>query len=83
MDILAGFHNLLDAPADAPQARARVERLRDYITEHYYACTPEILRSLGVLYAGGGSFTENIDSRGGSGTAACAARAIEAYCAAL
>ena len=79
MDILAGFQTLKDGSADAPAARAQVEKLRRYITEHFYTCTPEILRSLGVMYAGGGSFTENIDARGGAGTAEFAARAIEAY----
>ena len=80
MDLLAGFAAMKDGPADAPQALALVEKLRDYVTEHFYTCTPEILRSLGSLYAGGGRFTENIDRRGGEGTAAVAARAIEAYC---
>lgn len=79
MDILAGFAGLKDGPADAPEARAHVERLRGYLDEHYYACTPEILRGLATLYAGGGRFTENIDAAGGAGTAAFAARAIEAY----
>ena len=79
MDILAGFGALKDGPADAPAARAQVEKLRDYITEYYYECTPEILRGLGALYAGGGRFTENIDRAGGEGTARFAAEAIERY----
>ena len=79
MDLLAGFAALKDGPADAPEARERVAKLQAYITEHFYTCTPEVLRSLGALYAGGGRFTENIDARGGEGTAAFAARAIEAY----
>ena len=79
MDLLACFSDLKDGPADAPEARAQVEKLRAYITEHFYTCTPEILRGLGALYAGGGRFTENIDARGGEGTAAFAAQAIEAY----
>ena len=81
MDLLAGFYALKDGPADAPEARALVGRLQSYITEHFYTCTPEVLRGLGHLYAGGGSFTENIDARGGAGTAEFAARAIEAYVA--
>lgn len=79
MDILAGFRELKEGPADAPEARARVEQLQSYITEHFYTCTPQVLRGLGYLYAGGGSFTENIDARGGPGTAEFAAKAIEAY----
>ena len=79
MDLLAGFSPLKDGPADAPEALALVEKLQHYITEHFYTCTPEILRALGHLYAGGGSFTENIDAHGGPGTAEFAARVIEAY----
>ncbi len=79
MELLARFHALKDGPADAPEARALVERLQRYITEYFYTCTPEALRGLGRLYAGGGRFTENIDARGGEGTAAFAAKAIEAY----
>ncbi len=80
MNLLAGFAELMDGPADAPWARAQVERLRDYITEHYYSCTPQILRALAAMYAGGGSMTENIDRSSRPGVAAFAARAIEAWC---
>ena len=61
-------------------ASVKVDALRRYVTEHFYTCTPEILMSFAALYGGGGRFTENIDRRGGEGTAAFAARAIEAYC---
>ena len=57
-----------------------VQKLRDFITEHYYQCTPEILRGLGEMYAGGNSFTDNIDSAGGEGTAEFVKRAIDVYC---
>ncbi len=80
MALIAEFHPLPEEPADGERAQALVERLRDYITRHYYACTPQILRSLGALYAGEGRFAENIDAAGGPGTAAFAARAIEAWC---
>ena len=80
MDLLAGFYELKDGPADAPEALEKVDALRRYVTEHFYTCTPEILMSFAALYGGGGRFTENIDRRGGEGTAAFAARAIEAYC---
>ena len=80
MDLLAGFAELKGGPADAPEAQETVARLQAYITAHFYTCTPEILRGLGALYGGGGRFTGNIDARGGEGTAAFAAKAIEAYC---
>ena len=39
-----------------------------------------MLRTLGMMYTGGGEFTENIDAAGGMGTAEFAAKAIEVYC---
>ena len=54
--------------------------MQDFITQNYYTCTKEILAGLGKMYAGGGEFTENIDSYGGEGTAVFTAKAIEIYC---
>ncbi len=68
-----------DPAGEAPQCLVR--ELQDFITEHFYTCTDDILRSLGAMYSGGGEFTETIDREGGEGTAAFAARAIEVYCA--
>ena len=65
-------------PSD-PQVQALVQRLKDYITEHFYTCSDEILLSLGRAYAGGGALNENIDKAGGEGTAEFACRAIEIY----
>ena len=66
--------------AKAPEVQALVKRLQNYITEHYYHCTPEILSGLGKMYAGGGDFTVNIDQACGEGTAVFAGEAIAAYC---
>ncbi len=66
--------------ASAPEAQALVQELRDYITEHFYNCTPEILSGLGKMYAADGEFKENIDAAGGSGTAEFASKAIDFYC---
>lgn len=78
MQIMTEFGLLKDGPADSPEARALVEKLRGYVTEHYYACTDAILRSFGAMYDGGGAMTENIDAAGGPGTGAFIRRAIEA-----
>ena len=67
-------------PADA-EVQAQVKKLQDYITEHFYNCTTQILSGLGRMYTAGGEFTENIDKAGGVGTAEFTARAIEIYCA--
>ena len=79
MDIFRQFGGVkhLD-PAD-PQAQTLVERLRTFITEHFYNCTPQILKGLGKMYACGGAFTEGIDGVGGAGTAEFSCRAIEVY----
>ena len=58
----------------------QVKKVQDYITEHYYTCTKEILYGLGRMYAGGGDFTTNINKYGGEGTAEFAAAAIEIHC---
>ena len=65
-------------PASA-EAQALVKKLQDYITQHFYNCTNEILSGLGKMYAGGGDFTKNIDSYGGEGTAEFVHQAIEVY----
>ena len=62
------------------QVQEQVKKLQDYISEHFYKCTKDILSSLGKMYGGGGEFTENIDKACGIGTADFAAKAIELYC---
>lgn len=61
-------------------AQALVKKLQDFITEHLYTCSDDILHSLGMMYAGGGEFTTNIDRFAGEGTAEFAHRAIDTYC---
>ena len=83
MELFTEFGQLLkegeEPGGDAVQAQ--VKKLQDYITEHFYTCTNEILGGLGQMYAGGGAFTENIDKAGGTGCAEFAAEAIKRYCA--
>ena len=80
MEIFKEFGQLLSAnPGDEP-VQAQVKKLQDYITEHFYTCTDEILAGLGKMYAAGGSMTENIDKAGGKGTAEFVSEAIEIYC---
>lgn len=80
MEIFKEFGQLLSAnPGDEP-VQAQVKKLQDYITEHFYTCTDEILSGLGKMYAAGGSMTENIDKAGGKGTAEFVSEAIEIYC---
>ena len=68
-------------PADpaSPAAQALVRELQDYITEHFYTCTPEILAGLGKMYAADGEFRKNIDRCGGDGTAVFVSKAIDHF----
>ena len=86
--IEGGMRALFDAFAavrDLPAEDARVQELaarwQQYITDHFYPCTDEILQGLGQMYTVDERFRQNID-RSGEGTAACMSRAIAAYCAA-
>lgn len=80
MGILAKFGEMQQLDPGERPVQEQVKRLQDFITEHFYDCSNEILWSLGQMYAGGGSMTENIDRAGGEGTAEYAARAIQTYC---
>lgn len=80
MMLFAEFGEMKDLnPADE-NVQAQVKKLQDYITKHFYNCTNQILSCLGHMYAGGGEFTENIDSYGGAGTAEFVNTAIQIYC---
>ena len=80
MQIFVEFGQMKEMnPADE-RVQLLVRKIQDYITEHFYQCTSEILSCLGHMYSGGGEYTENIDKAGGAGTADFTARAIEIYC---
>ncbi|MBR3973516.1 MAG: MerR family transcriptional regulator [Oscillospiraceae bacterium] len=80
MDIFAEFGAVRHLSPASGEAQALVKKLQSYITEHYYTCTPQILRGLGQMYIAGDSMTDNINAAGGEGTADFAHRAIEIYC---
>ena len=65
---------------DSEEVQNWVRDLQEFFTANFYTCTPEILMSLGQMYAGGGAMTENIDAAGGEGTGAFAREAIVCYC---
>ena len=66
---------------EAEEVQALIRKLQNFITDHYYTCTPQILRGLGQMYIAGDSMTENIDHAGGPGTAEFTNRAIQVYTA--
>jgi len=79
MDIFAQIGQIRHLSPAAPEAQTLIAKLQAFITDHYYTCTPQILRSLGQMYVAGDSMTENIDKAGGKGTAEFANKAIEIY----
>lgn len=81
MAIFARMGTIRTTDPAASEAQALVKELQDYITAHYYTCTKQILRGLGMMYIAGDDMTTNIDAAGGAGTAQFAHEAIEVYCA--
>ena len=80
MQIFADFGAVGQESPASDAAQALVQKLKDFITAHYYTCTDQILAGLGQMYVCGGDMTANIDRAGGEGTAAFASAAIRVYC---
>lgn len=80
MDIFRRLGAYRSADPAAPEAQALIRELQEYICDHYYNCTNQILMGLGQMYAAGDEMNENIDRAGGPGTGDFARRAIEIYC---
>ena len=80
MHIFAEMGRLRTLEPSDERVQEKVRELQDYISEHYYTCSDEILLSLGRAYSGGGSMQRNIDKSAGEGTAEFVTSAIECYC---
>lgn len=76
----AQFAAVRELDAEDERVQALVKDWQQYITDHFYPCTDEILAGLGQMYVCDERFKANID-QSGEGTAACMARAIAAYTA--
>lgn len=79
MDFFARLGQMRPCEPGCDAAQTWVKELQDFFSEHYYTCTPQILKGLAESYAGGGSMTENIDKAGGPGTGAFAKEVIDLY----
>ena len=79
MDFFVRLGTMRDLDPGSEAVQHWVKELQDFFTEHYYTCTPQILKSLGEGYAGGGTMNENIDAAGGRGTGEFARKVIEIY----
>ena len=80
MLIFAEFGKMTDKKPEDSDVQLKVKELQDYITNHFYKCSNEVLKCLGEMYVSGGEFTENIDKAAGDGTAVFVAKAIDVYC---
>lgn len=80
MAIFTEFGAMRALPPDAEKVQAQVKKLQDFITEHFYTCSDEVLYGLGTMYTANGQFTDNIDKAGGEGTAKFVCQAIQVYC---
>ena len=79
MDFFAALGQLRPCAPDSEAAQNWVKELQAFFTEHFFTCTPQILKGLAQGYAGGGSMNENIDKVGGPGTGAFAKQVIDIY----
>ena len=79
MDFFAKLGKMRPCAPDSEEAQNWARQLQAFFTEHFYTCTPQILKGLAESYAGGGSMTENIDRAGGEGTGAFAKQVIDIY----
>ncbi len=79
MDFFARLGKMRPCDPDCEEAQTWAKELQDFLTANYYTCTTQILGSLAVSYAGGGSMSENIDKVGGAGTGAFAKEVIDIY----
>ena len=80
MDIFRRLGQLREGDPASPEAQALIAELQQYICDHYYNCTNQILFGLGQMYAAGDEMNENIDRAGGEGTGDFARRAITVFC---
>ena len=79
-DIFAAFAECKNSgeSAGSDVAQGLVKGLQDYITEHFYHCTKEILKGLGQIYVCDERFKANVDVHG-AGTAEFVSEAIRIY----
>ena len=80
MDIFVEIGAIRHLDPASQEAQSLIAKLQNFITEHYYTCTKQILQGLGMMYIAGDSMTDNINKAGGDGTAEFAHQAIEIYC---
>ena len=76
MTMFSELGKLKNLSPDAHEVQEKISALQQFITDHYYVCTDEILRGLGEMYVCDERFKNNIDKAGGTGTADFVRQAI-------
>lgn len=77
------FQELGEWKANSPEnskVQKKIQELQQFITDHFYICTNEILYGLGQMYVQDERMKHNIDKAGGDGTAQFVQKAITIYC---
>lgn len=80
MMLFTEFGKIKHLALDSKEAQNAVENLHQYITDHYYICTTQILQVIGQMYVADERFKNNIDTFSGVGTAEFVSNAIGMYC---
>ncbi len=80
MTLFAQIGSLKQKPPSDQKVQDKIKQLQQFITEHYYHCTDEILSGLGQMYVSDERMKHNIDNMGGDGTADFVKEAILIYC---
>ena len=80
MTMFSKLGELKHLAPDNGEVQKKISALQQFITDHYYECTKEILTGLGQMYVCDERFRNNIDKAGGDGTADFVKQAIVVYC---
>lgn len=80
MDLLAQFGQLKESSPQDEAVQDLVRAYQNYISEHFYPCSSEVLAGLGKMYLEDNRFSQVIDQTGGEGTAKFVSEAIHEYC---
>ena len=78
MNIFGEFGEIKSTDPASESAQELVLMLQNYITDHFYKCTDDILRGLGQMYVNDMRFKKSIDDTCGEGTAEFVSKAIAA-----
>lgn len=78
-DLLKNFAANVNEAPDSKVVQELVGQWQQFITDHYYNCTKEILKGLGQMYVADERFTSYMD-KFATGTASLVSQGIEVYC---